>query len=218
MLEFITDTVPENLKDFYEPGEGGKFVLKVNGVVAKSKLDEFRAENVILKQKLEELDGIGLIADAKTGEKVRETIESLVKQRSAAAIQAAENAKKELEAKVTTTSSRLNDLLINNEVSKASMTHGVEESALEDVNARVRRAFKVEEDKIVPVDGQGDSSGSLLTIDTFLADLKTKAPHLFKKSQGTGAFSRTRGMSPSTPTRSTSERLAGFAALKTQKR
>lgn len=217
MFEFeVTDinAINEAHRDFYEQKDG-KFVLKVNGVVPKAKLDEFRQENITLKQKLEELDGMDLVADAKSGKKVKETIEELAQKRVQTMKSTFETEKAELSTKLTKKQQKLENLLISDTVKAAAISAGVQETALEDIIARVKSKFRVdEEDNVVPVDDIGDNEGKPYTIRTYITDLKTKAPHLFKQSQGTGVFGKTRGSSPSTPERSRQERLAGFLTQK----
>ena len=52
------DDVPESLRPLYSEGDDGAFYLQVEGLVPKSKLDEFRNNNVQLMQKLQALEGI----------------------------------------------------------------------------------------------------------------------------------------------------------------
>lgn len=54
------DAVPEPARGLYKEHESGKFRLNVAGAVPKSKLDEFRDNNVSLNKKLEQFSGIDL--------------------------------------------------------------------------------------------------------------------------------------------------------------
>jgi hypothetical protein len=57
-LQFVlasTDDLPDNIKPLYKKRDDGKFQLDTEGVVDKSKLDEFRSSNVQLKEQVEKL-------------------------------------------------------------------------------------------------------------------------------------------------------------------
>jgi hypothetical protein len=207
--------IPENLKEFYA-NEDGVFRLKVDGVVPKTKLDEFRNENISLKKKIEELDGMEMVADAKTGKKTRETIDELVMKRTDTMRSTFETTKKELEDKLNRKQKRLQDLLISDAVKAAAISAGVVDTAIDDVISRVSRAFTVnDEDNVVAVDGALDSNGTPYTINSYVTELKAKkAPHLFKTSTGIGVPGRTRGSASHQPEKSRQERLAAFVTKK----
>jgi hypothetical protein len=220
MLKMEVTEVPTGLETYYKQ-EGDKFVLQVDGAVPKTQYDainlkvkEFRESNDTLKARMEELGGLELVADAKAGVKVKDTIEQLVQTRVGSMKSKFEQdltAEKQAKSKYFT---RLADALLNDAVKTASMSHGVAAVAVDDVLGRVRSMFKVDEVdgdlKVVPAVEGGDEHGNPWTIDTYVASMKTKAPHLFQPSQGTGTFNRSRGQSPTKPEASRSQRLAGF--------
>lgn len=220
MLEYEVSTVPSGLESYYKQ-EGEKFVLQVAGVVPKTKFDEinlkikeFRESNDTLKAKIEELGGLELVADAKAGTKVKDTIEQLVQTRVGSMKTKFEedlNAEKQAKGKYFT---RLADALLNDAVKTAAMSHGVASGAVDDVLGRVKTMFKVDEVdgdlKVVAAVEGGDERGNPWTVDAYIASLKTKATHLFQPSQGTGKFERSRGQSPTKPEASRNQRLTGF--------
>ena len=57
VLKFVLDSLEDledNVKALYSKHTDGKFYLDVEGAVSKSKVDEFRDNNVSLKQQIEE--------------------------------------------------------------------------------------------------------------------------------------------------------------------
>lgn len=220
MLQYEVTSVPAGLESYYKQ-EGEKFLLQVEGVVPKTRYDEinlkvkeFRESNDTLKSKIEELGGLELVADAKAGSKVKDTIEQLVQTRVGSMKTKFEQdlaVEKQAKGKYFT---RLADALLNDAVKTAAMSHGVASGAVDDVLGRVKSMFKVDEVEgdlkvLAAVEG-GDEQGNPWTVDTYVASLKTKAVHLFQPSQGTGSFQRSRGQSPTKPEASTKQRLSGF--------
>jgi hypothetical protein len=196
MLKFETNEIPAGLESYYEDTGTGVFKLKVDGVVPvseaeqhKSKLKEFRDTNINLKKQVEELARFeqmfksGEFSSEKLSAKIEE--QALVK---AAEMKAAyEQQVAELTEKLTGTSTKLEQIVRDNAVSAAALKHGVSETALEDVHARAKAAFKVVDGELVAADGVLDAKGKALTVDGWMAALAEKAPHLFNASRGAGA-------------------------------
>ena len=60
-----------------------------------------------------------------------------------------------------------------------------------DVVVRAKNTFAVKDGQVLPIDSNNrDSNGNLFTLDTWMSALSKsdKAIHLFKPSQGSGAF------------------------------
>jgi len=71
-LELETlDEVPEGVRDFYREADG-RYVLDVEGAVPKAKLDEFRENNIQLKQKLETLSQVDVDEYARLRQEAKE--------------------------------------------------------------------------------------------------------------------------------------------------
>lgn len=222
MLKFEVEAVPEGLDQFYTKDEtSGKFRLAVEGVVPetevkglKEKVNTFRNDNITLKRQLEELGDFEAVvgADGKvTKDGVKNTIEGLVQNRTSKMKQDYEVALAEREKQMVSMSARLEEVLIADAVKAAALSHAVVPTGVDDVLARARRAFKVVEGKVVSTTNSGDGQGNPLTIETFVTALKSEAPHLFVKSEGTGQFNRSRQQNDATNQPSRATRLAGFA-------
>lgn len=214
-FEVAANEVPEQYKDLYaEDAETKVFRLKVDGVVPKTKLDSFRDENIALKKQIETLSDVSQVADAKNGAKVQETIENLVQTRTKKVVEELNTKVTAAEARAAAKQARLEALLITDAARSAAGSE-VEDSAVDDLIVRVAKFFIVDEDgKVGPKDGAVDSTGAAYTVKSYIDELKTKAPHLFKKSQGIGGFNRSRGQSPMAPQKTQEARLAGFATKK----
>jgi len=222
MLKFETDNVPAGLEEYYAQDEAsGKFKLKVEGVVpelefkaVKEKVNAFRNDNIALKRQLEELGDFEAVvgADGKvTKEGVKNTIETLVQNRVQQMKQTLESQISEREDALRKVSTQLEDVLISDAVKAAALNHAVVSSAIDDVLARARRQFKVQDGKVVSANSAGDASGNPLTIESFVTGLKASAPHLFAKNEGTGTFNRSRTTVPPTNEVSRNSRLAAFS-------
>lgn len=196
MLKFETNEIPTGLESYYEEAGNGLFKLKVEGAIkaseaeeTKTKLGEFRNTNIELKRKVEELARFETMF--KTGEFSAEKLNSKIEEQAlvkAAEMKAAYEAQiAELTTKLTGTSAQFENIVVNNAISAAALKHGVSETALEDVNARAKAAFKVQDGNLVAADGVLDAKGKPMTVDSWMTTLAEKAPHLFNASRGAGA-------------------------------
>lgn len=179
------DGVNEALAEFYVQDQGsGKFVLQVQGVVPKERLDEFRNNNNALmkerdtvKLQLEELQqayGVSPeeVADLKKlAESMKdkklfddEGIESLVEKRISslkaekdAEIRAREKKLQELAADREHWAHKYQRTVIDRELTDAAIKAGVKPSALTDVILRGQGMWNLNDDgKIVAKDQHGD--------------------------------------------------------------
>jgi len=210
-LEFeVTDieSVPEAVRGFYE-SKDGKHVLKVKGAVSKSKLDEFRNTNIDLTNKVKKMEPvIALLGeDGLTPEKLEQKLSALAEGR-------VKEMKDNYETQVSTLTSeksgleqRFKSLVLNDQVTKKALKHGVIESALEDVIFRASTVFDVDTDgKVKAKDGKVNKKGEALSVEDWLTGLAESAKHLFGQSMGGGAT--TPAGSTTQPALSANEKIA----------
>lgn len=217
MLKFKETTIPEGLEAHYETSDDGSFQLKVEGLPQvtdnteeltqlktdntglKAKVDEFRTSNITLKQQLEKDVG----SDTK--------IETLIQD----AIAPFRQAQTDLESKNKLLNTQYEEVVLSDKVKSLAIEAGVEEHAVTDVVVRAKNAFSVKEGKVLPIDVNArDSEGKLFTLESWMKNLSTSdtAAHLFKTSQGSGAF-RSKNTGQQTQNRSSVDRInSGIAA------
>jgi len=208
-LKFVLETLDDlddGIKSLYSKHTDGKFYLDVDGAVAKGKVDEFRDNNISLKQQLEEMtDKYGKIdidkyndlmdkAALDDGKKrlTMESVDEVVAERTAAMKTDHEAQIRERDDRITSQGGQLNSLLIDSAIRDAAVTAGVRKGALEDVVLRAQRTFKVVEGKALAhdTDGKvvyGKDGTNPLTANEWVGGLKTTAEHLFESSKGGGA-------------------------------
>ena len=196
------ESLDKGLHSLYEKGADGKFYLGVEGQVPASRLDEFRANNIQLKQALEKFDGIDptkykelMDREAKLKEKklidagdIDKVVEERVKSMRAEYDKQLEGLKKNNEA----ANSQLSALLIDSTVKSAAVTLGVVPTALDDVILRAKSTFQVKDGQVLAVNEKGEirygkDGTTPLTIADWTKDLKTSAPHLFEGVRGSNA-------------------------------
>lgn len=208
MLKAVVDSldgVPEALHEFYAESDGN-YVLAVQGMVPKSKVDEFRNNNVDLTRQMEELkntvDSIDLDKYNEMMQKIQDDeaaslikagkIDELVEMKSKAQTDHfnAELAKtaKERDALIR----EMEGIKIDTAVKDAALKSGVTKTAIDDVLLRARNTFKLQEGKVTPLDGEGNviySAGTTdpLSISGWMDSLSESAPHLFAPSSGGGS-------------------------------
>ena len=200
------DEVPAELQSIYVEREGA-FMLDVDGVVDKTKHDEFRSANVALKKQLEDLakryegvdpDEVRKLADEKRqleesqqlklGE-VEKVLENRMK-----------NAKaewdKQLGAAVAERDSlngRLTAIQIDQGVTTVATKKGLRPTAIPDITARARTVFRLVNG--VPTsfesDGRtvrvGKDGMTPMTLEEWVDTQVADAPHLFESNSGGGA-------------------------------
>lgn len=200
MIKFETTEVPAGLEAYYEEVDG-TFRLKVEGAVpsteyekTKNSVKEFRDNNIALKKQVAELARFEQMFQSGdfSSEKLNKKIEDQALLKAAEMKTAYEAQIAELTTKLTGTSTSLEKIVRDNAVTKAAISHGVSETALEDVYARARSAFTVVDGQLAPVNGILDAKLKPLTVDAWMASLSETAPHLFNASRGAGASKTTR--------------------------
>ena len=198
------EEAPEAVRSLYVEKDG-EFVLPIEGMVSKDKLDEFRATNIELKKQVEALtDKFGDIdpdryrelnekAEKERSKKLIDSgkVDEMVTERVNAAKAGFDKEKKAIEDDKRKLGIQLEGLLIDNAVRDAAAKSGVRAGAVDDVLLRARQVFKVENGVAVAFDGEKQlfgKTGDPMTVVEYINDkLSEAAPHLFEPSQGGGA-------------------------------
>ena len=200
------DEVPAEHVGLYVERDGA-FVLDAEGAVEKSKVDEFRTNNVALKRQLDSLtakyEGIDpdavkqlLTEKAKLEEqqlvKAGE-VEKLVEKRTKTALAELEKRLHGAEQQAATLSAQLLEKELERHVVETATKLGLRPSAIPDIKARSRAVFKVVGGTVAAVeaDGQtpvcGADGVTPLTFDEWVTRQVAEAPHLFESNAGGGA-------------------------------
>tara|TARA_R100000231_G_scaffold29723_1_gene26318 strand:- start:1691 stop:2425 length:735 start_codon:yes stop_codon:yes gene_type:complete len=206
-IPYFTEDIsnlPEAVQTLYHKDEQGGYTLAVEGVAPKRKLDEFRTNNKKLQEQVQELQEKYQFVDIEEYKSLKEKvadkdtkgfvpqtdIEKEVEKRVRKMASEFEEKNKSLNDTITSQTSQLSKLLIDNEVAKNATQNNAIESALDDIMMRVRTKFTVEEGKVVAKDEAGEieynANGEPVTIAQYMNTLKESAPHLFKTSTGAG--------------------------------
>ena len=200
------EQVPAEHAAFYVERDGA-FVLDAEGAVDKSKVDEFRGNNVALKKQLDELakryEGIDpdavktLLAEkarledeklVKDGE-----VEKLVEKRTKAILADMEKRLQTAEQASSSLSGQLLEKEIDRNIVESATKLGLRASAIPDIKARARGVFKISGGAVAAVDADGKSpvygkdGVTPLTFDEWVSRQVVEAPHLFESSAGGGA-------------------------------
>lgn len=210
------DGLSDAIQALYKKGEDGKFHLQVEGMAPKSRVDEFRDNNIALAEevktlkatmekykdldpdkyremqtKLTELTDKQLIDEGQLEEVLAQRTERMrVNYEAQTASQQA--AMEEAQARAETSNAQLSTLLIENEITKYASDKGVRAPAIPDVIHRGKGMFKLEDGKAMPYDSAGKpiygkDGGAPLTIEEWMGGLVNDAPHLFEGSSGGGS-------------------------------
>jgi hypothetical protein len=214
MAKAVVDTldqVPEALRSEYEPRDG-KFYLKlegdVPGFVPANKHAEFRNNNIALmaaktelETKLKSFEGIdpteyaslkAKIADLeKAGVKKGDDVLAQVRAAAEAAVKPVAEKLALIERSEADAKARLAAESLRNALTQAGMRAGVAEKALTDYISRGQAIFQMDQTGAIVARKNSapvyNSQGAELTIDDWVADLTSEAPHLFNPSRGGGA-------------------------------
>lgn len=195
------EEVAEGVRNLYRQ-EGEKYVLDVEGAVARERLDEFRNNNIQLQQQLDKLKDVDPVkyrelVDIQRKIQEKELIDKgeldkVVELRTAAMRDELTSRATKAERELAQANSQLSTLMIDSTVKAEALKLGVAPTALEDVVLRARAIYVMENGKAVPktAEGQvryGKDGSTPMPIGEWLTTLKTDAPHLFATSQGSGA-------------------------------
>lgn len=201
------DAVPEALREHYTEGEDKKYRLAVEGVVPKTKVDEFRQNNIKLLQERDtyqeqaktlaekykdvDLDEYVRLKTGKGKGKGDDDVEAIVEERIKAYRTKHETELGTVKGQLEAKEAKLSTLLIDNALQSAAIAAGVAETAVDDVVRRGREMFRLKDDSVIPMaNGQvvyGEDGLTPLSVKEWIGGLAASAPHLFKQSQGGGA-------------------------------
>jgi len=206
------DEVPAAVQALYVERDGA-LVLDVDGAVDKSKLDEFRTNNITLSNELAEqkkrFEGIDpdearRLADEKRRLEEAQQLkagetEKVVEARVKAARGEREKQLAAAASERDALNSRLVSIQIDQGVVAAATKRGLRATAMPDITARARNVFRLVNG--VPTafeaDGQtvrvGKDGSAAMTLDEWVEQQVADAPHLFESNAGGGAASNGSG-------------------------
>jgi len=200
------DEIPSEQAALYVEREGS-WVLDAEGVVEKSKLDEFRKANVTL---LKERDELKTRFEGIDPDEVRKLAEDKRKLEEAQQVKAGEvekvidarlkSARAEWEKQFTAVASerdalngRLTAIQIDQAVVTEATKRGLRATAIPDITSRARMTFKLVNGvpQAFEADGQtarvGKDGVTPMTLAEWIDALVSDAPHLFESNAGGGA-------------------------------
>jgi hypothetical protein len=197
------EEAPETARSFYTQ-DGDGFALTVEGLVPKTRVDEFRETNITLRRQMDELaekfSGIDpeqarQLMDRAAKERDKKLIDAgkiddLLNERTGAMKTEHEKVLKAAQDANAALTTQLEGLVIDGAIRDAASKAGVRPSAIEDVLLRGRAVFRLAEGKAVAMDGDKPiygGKGEPVTVAEWVDGLTGKAPHLFEESRGAGA-------------------------------
>src|SRR5437764_953300 len=200
------DEVPAELQALYVERDGG-WVLDADGAVDKSKLEEFRTNNITLSNQLAEQkkrfegidpDEVRKLTDDKR--KLEEAQQLKVGELDKVVEGRLKTAKTEWDKQFTAVTSerdslnaRLTAIQIDQGVITVATKKGLRATAIPDITARARTVFKLVDGapRAYEGDGQtvrvGKDGITPMTLDEWVDQQVADAPHLFESSAGGGA-------------------------------
>lgn len=212
------DDVDEQYRGLYqEDEESGEHVLTIDveGMVPKTKLNEFRRNSTAHQKKAkeledqlsafegidpdewrkekEELENLRVKVKAGDGGNIDELLQQRTKDMREAhnkQVNALAKAKEDAEKKTKDLHNKLGGVTIESELTRAVNTHGaIRSGAHDDVRHRALRDWSIDDDgDLTPRDGMTDIDGEPITsMDQYAPYLIHTAPHLFEAGGGGGA-------------------------------
>lgn len=215
------EDVPEALAALYVEKDG-KWVLEVDGMVPsddlaalKTKVDDFRTNNIGLTEKLKAFDGKKVLTQEEVDEFARlaEQEQSIKDKKLIDAgkldellVSRTEKMRKDFEKQITslneslvkeksissTHAGRLSKVMVESEVGKILSKSGNRpiQGALDDIFSRAGSTWRTnEEGKLVALDSKDEpvygGEGKVLTLDEWLVQTVKDAPYLFEVNKGT---------------------------------
>ena len=203
------DEIPAELVNLYVEREGA-FILDAEGVVEKTKLDEFRTGNVALRKELEDFktrfDGIDPVEVQKLAEEKRklellaqghkpEELDRLVGERIKGLKADWDKQLSAVSGERDSLTSRLTAIQIDQGVLTVATKRGLRPTAIPDITARARLVFKLVNGapRAFEADGTtlryGKDGVSPMTLEEWVDAQVSDAPHLFESNAGGGAAS-----------------------------
>jgi hypothetical protein len=198
--------IPAEQQSLYIERDGA-WTLDADGVVEKSKLDEFRATNVVL---MKERDDLAKKFEGIDPDAVRQLAEDKRKLEEAAQLKAGE-VDKVIDARLKaaraewdkqhgvvvaerdTLHGRLSAIQIDQAVVNEATKRGLRPTAIPDITARARMTFKLVNGVPQAFDGDsqtarmGRDGTTPMTLAEWVDALVSDAPHLFEANAGGGA-------------------------------
>jgi len=221
MLDLTIDkdtfaALPDRLQEEYK-ADGEEYRLTIpTGLVPKAKVDEFRKTNLALKKKVEafgDLDpeearealerkeefeaGDG----ANTPEKIKAAAEKLAADRIAKITATHESQLNGIKTENGSLKGQLESRVIGDALRKAGQAQGLLPSAIDDLIARGRGTFKVDDHgDLIALEGDGETprlndKGDAFGANDFVVGLVKTAPHLFGETKGSDAKGSPQGHS-----------------------
>ena len=196
--------IPAEHQSIYVERDGA-FVLDADGVVEKSKLDEFRATNVSLMKERDDLakkfegidpDAVRQLADDKR--KLEEAqqikageVDKVIEARLKAARADWDKQFSAVTAERDTLLGRLSAIQIDQAVVNEATKRGLRPTAIPDITSRARMTFKLVNGVPQAFDGDGQTArmgkDGPMTLAEWVDALVSDAPHLFEANAGGGA-------------------------------
>lgn len=184
----------------------GAFVLDVEGVVEKTKLEEFRNNNIDLRQKLEaatskltRFDGIDPEAARKLADEKKALEEQLktgqgsdIDKVIAARLKPLQESLDAIKAEREKIERQLREKEVNQAVLGAATKRGLRPSAQDDILLRASRVIKFDNGVAKVVDASGNvrygaDAVTPMSLDAWVESQLVDAPHLFESNAGGGA-------------------------------
>lgn len=193
------DGVAADVAALYTEKDGKFYLTGIDGVSPKSKVDEFRDNNIELTNRLAAFEGIDPKKHKEMNSELEElrtklekskidedAIDKIVAQRTKQLQEDFASKMTEKEELLSTQNRQLESLIIDGQVKSAAVEHKIREGAIEDVVLRAKSVYKVKDGKAVGFkDGEMlyDATGTKeLPIGDWVKGLLTTAPHLFQDS------------------------------------
>jgi len=194
--------VPTEHQSLYVERDGAWW-LDVEGVVEKGRLDEFRANNIVLQKKMNDLEARFAGIDPEEVRKLdaeKKRLEEEAARKNgdldkvlAARLKPVQEQLQALNIERDALNARLADLQINQAAVAAATKRGLKPTALPDLTFRARQIFRLENgvSKAFEADGRtprvGKDGLTPMTFDEWAEALVAEAPHLFEQNSGGGA-------------------------------
>jgi hypothetical protein len=224
------EDVPENVRSLYVQ-QGDKFVLDVDGVVPKERLEEFRTNNIELQKQIDKYKGVDPVKYAELmaiQNKIAERellekgeVDKIVDLRVTAMREEKDGQITALTTDLTSARAQLHSLLIDNVIKSGAIQLGVIPAAVDDVVLRAKGVFTVENGVPTPKspDGAviyGKDGKAPMSVTEWLGTLKGSAAHLFHGSKGSGAGGGDRGAGGSTANLTPAQKISqGLSQMNT---
>lgn len=211
------DGLDEATQKLYKKRDDGKFVLDVEGMVDKDKLDEFRTNNVELEKRVNKLVEQAKLYEGIDPAKAKEALEQLqqiqdkkmldegkieelfaqrtgrMKSEFDEQLKAKESIIGQLKGEIEKVGAEKNKFILFTQLQRAleDPELGFQPGVADLVKEQVFREFQYRDEKVVRVDKEGKlvygKNGDAVGLSEFLTEVAKEKPYLVKPSQGGGA-------------------------------